>query len=85
MFPQANINYRAVLHYGDTTRGIKSGPTQTWGMIGNALAESCKMEANIKHVKGKILISNSAMNHLKVTTELPVEIIRENEIVAKAS
>jgi len=42
------LSFRAILHYGDTTRDFTPGETKTWGVVGAALAESCKMESKLK-------------------------------------
>jgi class 3 adenylate cyclase len=55
----APVSFRAVLHYGDTTRDWNVGSTRSWTISGAALAESCKLESRIKDQKAAILISEA--------------------------
>ena len=59
------VSFRAILHYGDTTRDLKPGPVKSWGVVGTALAESCKFEATIKHLKGELTLSEEAKLNIK--------------------
>ena len=70
------VGFRAVLHYGDTTRDLKEGEIKTWGVSGTALAESCKLEAKIKDLAGVILVSEACKMN-------PEEVIYNGETLPK--
>ena len=57
------VGHRGVLHFGDTTRDIRQNSNQGWGIVGSAMAESCKIEAQNKHVTNQIIVTDEAKNY----------------------
>jgi GAF domain-containing protein len=57
--PGVQIQFRAILHHGDTTRDWTVGSARTWTVTGSALAESCKLESEIKDRVRVLLVSGA--------------------------
>ncbi len=57
----AKVGFRAIIHFGDITRNWSVGSSRNWTVTGAALAESCKLESEVKKEKRALVISKACV------------------------
>ena len=83
MLPGKQLRFRGVLHFGNTTRDLQAGQTKKWVITGEALAESCKLEATIKDQLGVLLVSDQCK--ALILSEDPTELNGQKNIFSLVS